>query len=495
MIFGKFCMETMRLESIARLVQPVQTRGPMHFEIEGIAYDSRQVKENYLFVALHGQRADGAQYIEDALRRGAVAIISEEDRWPRRNIAHILVKDARRALAEISAAFYDHPSQKIPVIGVTGTNGKTTTSFMVRHVLAAEGKQPGLIGTVRYEIGSRSIPAIRTTPEAPDIQFMLDQMVRSGCRSAVLEVSSHALQQQRVRGTDFDVGVFTNLTRDHLDYHGSMEEYFAAKSQLFLELGQHHKQAAAVVNLDDEWGHALVRMNGLKARIITYGENPSAHVRAEDVKLGANGTSFIVQTPWGSTPVHLHLLGRFNVSNALAAIAACGALGISPERSAAALGEMRVVPGRLERLVSPRGFNVFVDYAHTDDALKHALETLRELNPNRLITVFGCGGDRDRGKRARMGAVAAANADVTVLTSDNPRREKPEAIIAEIEQGMIGRGRYEIVVDREKAIARAIEMAQEGDIVLIAGKGHENTQEFASTVVPFDDREVARRYL
>lgn len=495
MIFGKFCMETMRLESITRLIQPVQVRGPLHFEIEGIAYDSRQVKENYIFVALHGRRADGAQYIEDALRRGAVAIISEEDRWPRRNIAHILVKDARRALAEISAAFYDHPSQKIPVVGVTGTNGKTTTSFMIREVLAAEGKQPGLIGTVRYEIGSRSIPAIRTTPEAPDIQFMLDQMVRSGCRSAVMEVSSHALCQHRVRGTDFDVGVFTNLTRDHLDYHGTMEEYFAAKTELFCGLGQRHKRAVAAVNIDDEWGMKLARMDGLNAQTLTFGEHPAAQVRATDVQIWPGGTRFTVHTPWGSVPAHLRLLGRFNVANALAAIAACGALGISPERSAAIIGEMRTVPGRLERFVSPRGFNVFVDYAHTDDALKQVLETLRELKPGRLIAVFGCGGDRDHGKRARMGAVAHERADYTILTSDNPRREKPDAIIAEIEQGMPAPDRHEIVVDREQAIVRAIAMAQEGDIVLIAGKGHENTQEFASTVVPFDDREVVRRYL
>lgn len=495
MILGKLCMETMRLESITRIVQPIQVRGPLNYDIEGIAYDSRQVKENYLFVALHGKREDGAAYIEDALRRGAVAIVSEEDRWPRRNVAHILVEDARRAMAEISCAFYDHPSQKIPLVGVTGTNGKTTTSFMVREVLAAEGRHPGLIGTVRYEIGSRVIPAIRTTPEAPDVQFMLDQMVRSGCRSAVMEVSSHALQQRRVWGADFDVGVFTNLTRDHLDYHGTMEDYFAAKMQLFRGLGLQHKRASAVVNLDDEWGMELVRTNGLCAQLLTFGEHPSADVRAEDIELDAHGTRFVVHTPWGSTDAHLRLLGRFNVSNALAAIAACGALGISPERSAAVLAGMNTVPGRLERFASPRGFNVFVDYAHTDDALAHVLDTLRELRPHRLIVVFGCGGDRDRSKRPLMGAAAHQRADYTILTSDNPRREKPESIVAEIEQGIPTADRHEVVLDREEAIARAIGMAQKDDIVLIAGKGHENVQEFASTVVPFDDREVVRRYL
>ncbi len=495
MILGKLCMETMRLESITRIVQPIQVRGPLHFDIEGIAYDSRQVKPNYLFVALRGQREDGAAYIEDALRRGAVALVSEEDRWPRRNIAHILVEDARRAMAEISCAFYDHPSQKIPVVGVTGTNGKTTTAFMVREILAAEGRHPGLVGTVRYEIGTRVIPASRTTPEAPDIQFMLDQMLRSGCRSAVMEVSSHGLAQRRVWGTDFDVGVFTNLTRDHLDFHGSMEAYFDAKMQLFRSLGQQHKRAAAVVNIDDEWGMQLVKTNGLRAHLLTYGEHPGADVRAEDIELDAHGTRFTVRTPWGGTDAHLRLLGRFNVSNALAAIATAGTLGVAPARSAAILAGMNTVPGRLERVPADRGFSVFVDYAHTDDALANVLDTLRELKPRRLITVFGCGGNRDRSKRPLMGAVAHQRADYTILTSDNPRRERPEAILAEIEQGIPTPDRHEVVVDREEAIARAIAMARDGDIVLIAGKGHENVQEFSSTVVPFDDREVARRYL
>jgi UDP-N-acetylmuramoyl-L-alanyl-D-glutamate--2,6-diaminopimelate ligase len=488
-------METMRLESITRIVQPIQVRGPLHFDIEGIAYDSRQVKENYLFVALRGQRENGAAYIEDALRRGAVAIVSEEDRWPRRMIAHILVEDARRALAEIACAFYDHPSQKLELVGITGTNGKTTTSFMVREALAAEGRQPGLIGTVRYEIGSRVIPAVRTTPEAPDIQFMLDQMVRVGCRSAVMEVSSHALAQRRVWGIDFDVGVFTNLSRDHLDFHGTLENYFDAKMQLFRGLGLQQKRATAVVNLDNEWGMELIKINGLRARLLTFGEHPSADVRATDIELSPRGTRFSVRTPWGAADVQLRLLGRFNVSNALAAIATCGALGISPARTADALARMQAVPGRLEQIENDRGFHVFVDYAHTPEALSHVLDTLRELRPRRLIVVFGCGGDRDRGKRAPMGAVAYARADYTILTSDNPRREKPEAIIADIEQGMATRERHEVILDRAEAIARALAIARPGDIVLIAGKGHETLQEFATTKIPFDDREMARRLL
>lgn len=495
MILGKLCMETMRLESLTRIVQPIQVRGPLHFNIEGIAYDSRQVKENYLFVALRGEHADGADFIEDAIRRGAVAIVSEEDRWPRRNIAHILVEDARRALAEIACAFHNHPSHRLPLVGITGTNGKTTTSFMVREILAAEGMQPGLIGTVRYEIGSRVIPATRTTPEAPDIQFMLDQMLRAGCRAAVMEVSSHALAQRRVWGTDFDVGVFTNLTRDHLDFHGTMEDYFNAKMQLFRGLGLQHKRAVAVVNIDNEWGMELIKTNGLRAKLLTFGEHPCADIRAEDIELDAHGTRFVVRTPWGATDAHLRLLGRFNVSNALAAIAACGALGIAPSRIAAVLAGMNTVPGRLERIETGRGFHVFVDYAHTDDALANVLDTLRELRPRRLICVFGCGGDRDRSKRPLMGAAAYHRADHTILTSDNPRRERPESIVAEIETGMPTPDRHEVILDRADAIARALAVAKPGDIVLIAGKGHETVQEFASTVIPFDDREVVRRLL
>ncbi len=495
MILGKLCMETMRLESITRIIQPITVRGPLTFDIEGIAYDSRQVRPNYLFVALKGQSQDGAQHIEDALRRGAVAIVSEEDRWPKRTMAHVRMEDARQAMAEIACAFYDHPSQKVDLVGITGTNGQTTTSFMLRDILAEEGRKPGLIGTVRYEIGGRVIPATRTTPEAPDVQFMLDQMARSGCRSAVMEVSSHALDQKRTYGTDFDVGIFTNLTRDHLDYHHDMAAYFAAKMHLFQDLGQLRKSASAVVNLDDPWGQQLANTHGLKARLLTYGLHEAADVRAEDVELDARGTRFTVHTPWGSSDAHLRLLGRFNVSNALAAIAAAGALGIPPERAAAVLAGMRPVPGRLEAVPNEKGIHAFVDYAHTDDALSHVLTSLRELKPRRLIVVFGCGGSRDRTKRPIMGAVANRLADYALVTSDNPRREDPQAILDEVGAGMVHRERVEFQLDRERAIARAVEVARPGDILLVAGKGHEIYQEFSHTVVPFDDREVLKKYL
>lgn len=495
MILGKLCLETMRLESITKLIQPLSVRGPLTFDIEGIAYDSRLVKKNYLFVALHGQRADGTRFIDDAIRRGAVAIVSEQDAWPRRDLAHIHVDDARLALAEIACAFYDRPSERIPIIGITGTNGKTTTSFMCRAMLRAAGRTPGLIGTVRYEVGDRVIPASRTTPEAPDIQFMLDQMVRSGCRSAVMEVSSHALDQRRVYGTDFDVAVFTNLTRDHLDYHGSMEEYFNAKAQLFRALGGMTKEATAVINMDDPWGMRLASTNGIRARLLTFGSHPSASIRAENVELDERGSRFACHGPWGRLDIVLPLLGAYNVQNAMAAMAACHALGVPPEQMAAALRDLDPVPGRLERIPNRRGLNVFVDYAHTDDALANVLAGLREIRRGRLLVVFGCGGDRDASKRPLMGRVAARDADYAIVTSDNPRSEDPRAIIRDILAGVGDAPHVESIVEREKAIARAIELARPGDIVLIAGKGHENYQEIGKTILPFDDREVALRYL
>jgi UDP-N-acetylmuramoyl-L-alanyl-D-glutamate--2,6-diaminopimelate ligase len=495
MILGKLCMETMRLESITRVIQPITVRGPISAEIEGIAFDSRHVRENGLFVALRGQRADGAAYIEEAIRRGAVAVVSENDEWTRRNVAHIRVEDSRLALAEIACAFYNQPSSKLEAYGVTGTNGKTTTTFMIRGILTAAGRSPGLIGTIRYEIGERVIPATRTTPEAPDIHYMLDQMVRHGGRSVAMEVSSHALEQKRVWGVDFDVGVFTNLTRDHLDYHGDMGCYFAAKTQLFRSLGQFEKSATAAINIDDSWGMCLASTHGLKARLVTFGTHPGAMVRAEDVEFDGLRSSFRLRSPWGDADVALEMPGRFNVSNALAALAACGSQGIDPGLMAEALRHVGAVPGRLEPVPNRRGLHVYVDYAHTDDALANVLRTLREVSRRRLLVVFGCGGDRDRSKRPQMGAVAAQLADFAVVTSDNPRSEDAGAIIREIVAGMPPQGNYEVLPDRAAAIHRALEMAREGDTVLIAGKGHETYQETANRTIPFDDREVARTFL
>lgn len=487
--------DTLRVEDLQRLLQPVAVKGPLHGEIAGVTHDSRQVRPGFLFVALRGERYAGNDFAGDAARRGAVAIVSEDNNWTRRDIPHLRVADARLALADIACAFYGEPSRRLILAGITGTNGKTTTAFMLRNLLQAAGRKPGLIGTVRYEIGDRLIPASRTTPEAPDIQAMLDQMAQAGCQSCVMEVSSHGLAQQRVQGVDFDVGVFTNLTQDHLDFHRTMEEYFTAKTRLFSGLGRAHKAAHAVLNLDDPWGRRLAAGEDLRARVLTYGTQPGAAVRAEQIEVGADGSRFQLQSPWGSCKVRLRMLGRFNVSNALAAVAAGGALAVPLPTMAESLAAMEAVPGRLEPVANRRGLALFVDYAHTEDALRNVLQTLREITRGRLLVVFGCGGDRDRGKRPRMGAAAEELADYAVLTSDNPRRENPADILAGIAAGFRQAGRHEIVPDREKAIARALELAAAGDTLVVAGKGHETYQEFADTVVPFDDREVLQRKL
>jgi len=485
----------MRLEYISKIIQPLTIRGPQGLDVEGIAYDSRQVRPGYLFVALHGQHREGHDFIGDAIQRGAVAVVGESGEVGRRDVTLICVEDSRRALAEIACAFYSGPSRSLQLIGITGTNGKSTTAFMCRDILKAAGRTPGLIGTIRYEIGERSIPASRTTPEAPDLQFMLDQMLRAGCKSAVMEVSSHGLDQKRVWGIDFDVGVFTNLTQDHLDYHKTLDQYFGAKTLLFRGLGKMEKSASAVINIDDPWGMQLANTGGFSARRITYGTHPGALVRVGEIDLTPEGSIFDFTTPWGDGQVRLKLLGRFNVSNALAAIGACGALGVDPKLMADVLSEMASVPGRLEPIQNSRGLSIYVDYAHTPDALANVLRTLREVTDKRLLVVFGCGGNRDRGKRPIMGAAAATLADYSIVTSDNPRGEDLAAIIAEITAGFGSCGNFEVEEDREKAMAKALALARPGDTVLIAGKGHENVQEFANTVVPFDDRDVVKRLL
>ncbi len=495
MILGNLCLETMRLEDITKLIQPILVRGSVTCDIEGIAYDSRQVRQNYLFVAVKGEHVNGEDFIDDAIRRGAIAVVSETDAWHKRSVAHIHVENARLALAEISSAYYGHPAQRLELFSVTGTNGKTTTSFMIKAILDAAGRHPGLIGTVRYELGSRIIPATRTTPEATDIHFMFDQMLRAGSESAVMEVSSHALDQKRVWGIAFDVGVFTNLSHDHLDYHGTMDNYFNAKCQLFRSLGQLGKAAAAVVNIDDPWGMQITQINGLNARLVTYGEHPGAVVRASRIELTPEGSEFDVESPWGNVTVRLNIPGRHNVSNALAAIAATAVRGVPLEVIAGALDKMEQVPGRLQLFKGRNEVHVYVDYAHTDDALARSLQTLREFSRGRVTVVFGCGGNRDKSKRPVMGAVASQYADHVILTNDNPRKENPLEIISQIETGIRHGTSYEIQPDRELAIAAAITRAKPGDTVLIAGKGHENYQEFASAVSPFDDGQMVRKYL
>jgi UDP-N-acetylmuramoyl-L-alanyl-D-glutamate--2,6-diaminopimelate ligase len=485
----------MKLDDLLRNVAHLGVRGNPDRQVNGIAYDSRQVRPDYLFVAIPGEHRDGADFVEDAVRRGAGVIVSEQARISTREATHVQVEHARRALAEVADTFHRYPSQRLRVLGITGTNGKTTTSFILRDMFAAAGLTPGLLGTVQYEVGARVIPASRTTPEAADVQSLFDQMLHAGCASVVMEVSSHSLDQDRVYGIDFDAAVFTNLTRDHLDYHKTMENYFEAKRKLFLELGHRAKKPAAVINGDDPYGRRLAADRSIAAKVFTYGLDHEASVRARDVVFGPQGSSFRVTSPWGESHLRINLLGRFNVENALAAYAAARAMGLDERLVADVLANRKTVPGRLEEIPTGRGWRVFVDYAHTDDALSSVLRTVRTFTEGRLVVVFGCGGNRDQTKRPLMGAVAAQLADLTILTSDNPRREVPLRIIEDIRAGFGDNPHYRIIEDRAAAIAAAFDDARDRDVIVIAGKGHESTQEFANTIVPFDDREVARNLL
>ncbi|MEA3188105.1 MAG: UDP-N-acetylmuramoyl-L-alanyl-D-glutamate--2,6-diaminopimelate ligase [Chthoniobacter sp.] len=483
----------MQLKNLVASLQNARVSGPLDREIASIACDSRRVKKGSLFVALRGEKVDGHQFIDFALNQGATAVAGE-DVAPDARATTITVPDSRAALADTAAEFFQHPSLHLKVTGITGTNGKTTVSFLLKHICERALMRSGLLGTVRYEIGDRILPATRTTPESVDVQELLFQIRSAGCKAAVMEVSSHALEQQRVRNVEFDVAIFTNLTQDHLDYHGTMENYFASKTRLFTGLAsQRKKKGKAVINLDDRYGVKLMEIAGKHdVPVTTYGLGTRAEFRASNVKIDFSGTSYQLDALGKSYFVRLPLIGRFNVSNSLAAIAGAAELGIDARTAVLALANAPFVPGRLEAVPAKRQFRIFVDYAHTDDALINVMNTLHELSPNKLIVVFGCGGNRDRAKRPKMAAAVDQLADWAIITSDNPRKEDPEAIITDVKRGFTNRN-FEVVVDRRDAIFKAVAMAQSRDIVLIAGKGHENYQEFADYTVPFDDVAVAQQ--
>ncbi len=487
----------MKLTEIIQSVHPLAVEGSLDRDITGITCDSRRVMPGNLFIAVRGVHTDGHRFVEMAIDRGAAAVVLEEDSGLSPRATRIRVRDARQTMALAADCFYRHPSQSLKVVGVTGTNGKTTTAFMIKQILETAGVRTGLLGTVQYEIGTRIIPAARTTPESVDLQQMFSQMIRSGCGGVAMEVSSHALAQHRVAGVDFDAAVFTNLTQDHLDYHKTMDEYFEAKAKLFAMLGTGRKAGRAVVNADSEYGQRLVARLGGKNAVVTYGVLSDAAVQASDIRVSADGTYFVVRTPAGTRPISLPLIGRYNVSNALAAIGTGLALGLDLGTIEQALAQMPPVRGRLEPVPTKHGFYVFVDYAHTEDALRNVLGTVSELTKGRLIVVFGCGGDRDKGKRAPMGRAAADLSDLALLTSDNPRTEDPAEILRQVEAGFpaAARNKCLVIADRREAIERALDLAKPGDTVLIAGKGHETYQEFADTVVPFSDRQVVEDYL
>src|SRR6266480_5668335 len=483
----------MQLKTLLAATPVRQVIGPLDRPVENIAYDSRRVQRNTLFVALRGEKTDGHEFIGQAIAKGASVIVAErEEKGPR--VTCLVVEDTRAALADFSATFYGHPARKLKLAAVTGTNGKTTTTFLIKHICESDGLRCGLIGTVRYEIGERLLPAIRTTPESLDLQELMAQIAGAGCKAAAMEVSSHALAQDRTRGIEWNVAVFTNLTQDHLDFHGTMENYFEAKAKLFqdLPLQSKKKGASAVINIDDRYGERLVDRLAGKIPVVTYGLGLRANFRGSNYRPEFTGTSYQLDARGKSYLVRLPLIGRFNVTNSIAALAAAEVLGINLRSAVLSLGKAPQVPGRLELVPAKRQFQVFVDYAHTPDALGNVLKTLRELQPNQLIAVFGCGGNRDRQKRPLMAEMADRLADYSIITSDNPRKEDPNAIIAEVEKGFRS-NRYEKIVDRTEAINRAVALAGPRDIVLVAGKGHENYQEFADYTIPFDDMQVARR--
>ncbi|QBG46254.1 UDP-N-acetylmuramoyl-L-alanyl-D-glutamate--2,6-diaminopimelate ligase [Verrucomicrobia bacterium S94] len=484
----------MKLKNLLDKIESVGFSGDAKVTFEGVVYDSRKVKPGDLFVAVAGHQVDGAEFITQAVAAGASVVVSESCLNLGSGVAHVQVADSRKALAEISAFFYGDLSRKMKVIGVTGTNGKTTTTYMIREILREAGHKTGLLGTVAYEIGGRSIPALRTTPEAPDIHSLFARMDEAGCEYVVMEVSSHALALKRVEGITFSISVFTNLTQDHLDYHHDMETYFDVKAELFRTM-EKKRGGSAVINVDDSWGRRLIGEKQIEAEIVSYGFHEKATASVADASVRVDGTRFHVSTPWGDAAIHLQLLGRFNIHNALAALCVGGLCGIDLKTVVRALEKIAAVPGRLEAVPNRKHKNVFVDYAHTDDALSNVLSTLREICKGKLVVVFGCGGNRDRGKREKMGRVAATLADFSIVTSDNPRDEEPKTIVADILQGFERQERVEVVLDRRDAIAKGIAMLGRKDVLLVAGKGHETYQEIKGAVIPFDDRETVRELI
>lgn len=498
----------MTFSELLTSIKPLKFSGDIETEIRGLCYDSRRVQSGDLFFALRGSAVDGHRFIGTAVRNGAAAVAEEDDAAVPAGIPFVKVADARLAMSLMAALFYANPTDRLPLIGITGTNGKTTTSYIIEAILEAAGIPAALLGTVAYRFRERVFPAPHTTPESVELQKCLREMCDLGAKGVVMEVSSHALEQRRVDGCRFDVGVFTNLTRDHLDYHRDMESYLASKKRLFAELlvaDAVKPLRFAVINIDDPYGRQMVA--DAACPLLTYGLDASSQVTARDVRFSVAGITGWLVTPKGETLFRSLLPGRFNLYNILAAAAAGVALDLPLEAIRRGVESHKKVPGRLEMVENNRGKALFVDYAHTGDALENVLHTLAELATGRIITVFGCGGDRDRGKRPVMGEVASSNSDLSVVTSDNPRSEAPGAIMAEIRSGILPLGIREyaleelacgfaekgfiLIESRREAIRLAVRLAGPGDIILLAGKGHEDYQIIGQEKLHFDDREEA----
>src|SRR5579864_2049878 len=466
--------------------------------VSSVEYDSRRVKPGCAFVAMKGETSDGNRFIDQAIAAGAVAVVTDSSSQnPREGVAWAVVPHGRRALSRLSANFYKRPAERIAITGITGTNGKSTTAFLLESILTAAARKSALIGTIEYHVAGKALPAPHTTPESLDLNRLFREALDGGATEAVMEVSSHALAQERVFGIPFDVAVFTNLTRDHLDYHNSMEEYFAAKQVLFAGCGTKGPRVA-VINVDDEYGMQLAKFCKGRSEVITYGLS-KADFHAAKIEIDAHGTQFDLIGPYDAVYVDSPLIGRVNVYNILAAGAAAYARGCQSEAIAEGVGNLGRVPGRFERVDCGQPFTAIVDYAHTDDALRNLTSLAREFVKQaggRVITVFGCGGDRDRSKRPVMGEAAGKGSDFVVLTSDNPRSEDPLAIINDAAVGLQRSGaKYITEPDRRAAIQLALGEARTGDIVLIAGKGHEQVQITRAGTIPFDDRRVAAEAL
>jgi UDP-N-acetylmuramoyl-L-alanyl-D-glutamate--2,6-diaminopimelate ligase len=476
--------------------------------VTGVEYDSRRIRPGAVFVAMKGASSDGNHFIDQALAAGAVAIVTDSAaETPRPGVAWAQVPSGRRALARLSANFYKRPAERIANTGITGTNGKSTTAFIIESILKAAGRKTALVGTIEYHLAGKILPAPHTTPEALELNRLLAEGLAQGVTESVMEVSSHALDQQRIFGIPFDVAVFTNLTRDHLDYHGAMDEYFGAKRVLFEGCGTDPPRAA-VLNVDDEYGRELMKLAAKNsAEIFSYGlSTGDFHANSNDLEITARGSRFQMSTPAGKLAIWTPLIGKVNVYNVLAAAAAAYARNCSGDAIARGIANLTHVPGRFERVDCGQPFTVVVDYAHTDDALRNLTTLARDFVvqaglKGKVITLFGCGGDRDRAKRPMMGEAAGKGSDFVILTSDNPRSEDPLAIINDAVVGLQRSGlqksgtKYATEPDRRKAIGLAIGRAAPGDIVLLAGKGHEKTQTANAKVIPFDDVEVARETL
>ena len=495
----------MKLAQLIEGLEITEVRGTTSVDIKHISHDSRSIGRDCLFVALRGSRENGHHYIPEATASGATALIVEENTPAENGVTIITVPDARVALAMVADCFYQHPSRELTVIGITGTNGKTTISYLVESILKTSGYHPGVVGTVEYRYGDHCRAAPHTTPDALDLHMLMREMLDAGTSHLILEVSSHALEQHRVEAVNFDSAVFSNLSAEHLDYHGTMECYGKAKELLFTHyINRSSKEkTSAIINYDDPLGKTLsARTN---ARLFRYGIKEGIEITLKDATLTSEGMSLLVHTPRGDVTITSSLIGTFNMANILAAVGAAVAHTISPAVIQEGIRRVKAIPGRLERITNALGLTLLVDYAHTSDALDQVLTTLRDLRPRRLITVFGCGGDRDKTKRGPMGAVATAKSDLTIITSDNPRTEDPHDIIEQITAGIDHAAAtrcdpvrlndadrcngYAIIADRRAAIKTAVALTRPGDILLVAGKGHEDYQIIGKQKYHFSDRE------